>query len=314
MGETLSLLFRRRENATFELQIKESWSGRTIIGDFVPPYTTKQTNFLLKKLNSLATDEQELRDIGQRLFLALCGPNATKDAAASEQSLRAVLRGTIQRTLKRRGTVALTFNFGPDCDEFVRYPWELLHNGDYFLLVSGVFTLSRALLRPDLPVGCELPVHLPMRVLYIGASPSDCEPLETERSYAALEQALTPLLDSGQVFLDRLEPPTFDQLVRYFNSFGGAGTFDDNDTAIPCYVVHFDGHGAYGRLCPNDECETVNEADVRKCIQCGTSLSRVSPQTYLCFCDNEGRNHFINTQSLRELFLSSDLRLPVFSA
>jgi tetratricopeptide (TPR) repeat protein len=316
MGETLNLLFKRRENGTFELEARESWSGHTVIGDFLPPYTTKQLNPLLKKLNSLDMDDQELRDIGLRLFLALCGTDSTKSnsTVSPEQSVCSVLRGTIQRTIKRRGTVALALCFGPGCDEFVRYPWELLHNGDYFLLASGIFTLSRALLRPDLPVGCELPVHLPMRVLYIGASPSDCAPLETERSYAALEQALTPLLDAGQVFLDRLEPPTFDQLVRYFNSYGGVGTLDDNDTTIPCYVVHFDGHGAYGRLCPDDECETVNEAEARKCEECGTSLSRVKPQTYLCFCNDEGRNHFINTQALRELFVSSDLRLAVFSA
>jgi tetratricopeptide (TPR) repeat protein len=316
MGETLNLLFKRRENGTFELQAQESWSGHTVAGDFIPPYTTRLLNLLLKKLNSLDMDDQELRDIGLRLFSALCGTDITKtkSSASSAQSVCSVLRGTIQRTIKRRGTVALTLCFGPGCDEFVRYPWELLHNGDYFLLASGIFTLSRALLRPDLPVGCELPVHLPMRVLYISASPSDCAPLETERSYEALEQALTPLLDAGQVFLDRLEPPTFDQLVRYFNSYGGVGTLDDNDTTIPCYVIHFDGHGAFGRLCPDDECETVNEAEARKCEQCGTSLARVKPQTYLCFCDDEGRNHFVNAQALRELFVSSDLRLAVFSA
>lgn len=313
MGETLILLFRKRENATFELQVKESWSGRTVTGDFIPPYTTKQVNLLLKKLNSLDSNDQELREVGQRLFAALCG-EGNPDATVCEVSVRSVLRGVIQRTLKRRGTVALTFSFGPGCDEFVRYPWELLHNGDYFLLVSGIFTLSRALLRPDLPGGCELPVHPPMRVLYIGASPIDCAPLETERSYEALEQALAPLIDAGHVFLDRLEPPTFDQLVRYFNSYGGAGVFDDTDTTIPCYVVHFDGHGAYGRLCPNEDCETVNEADARKCVKCATALTRVTPQTYLCFCDDQGRNRFIDTQSLRELFLSSDLRLAVFSA
>jgi tetratricopeptide (TPR) repeat protein len=316
MGETLNLLFRSRENGTYELQVKENWSGRTVCGSFVPPYTSKQLNAVLKKLNNLDSSYQELREIGQRLFLALCGSETpgTNRPEASEQSVQAVLRSVIQRTLKRRGTVALTFCFSPGCDEFVRYPWELLHNGDHFLLVSGIFTLTRAFLRPDMPVGCELPVHPPMRVLYIGASPINCAPLETEQSFAALERGLAPLIETGQVFLDRLEPPTFDQLVRYLSSYGGAGMLDDSDTAIPCYVVHFDGHGAYGRLCPADGCETVNEVESRKCVECGTSLSRVKPQTYLCFCDDEGYNRFIDTQSLRDLFLSSDVRLAVFSA
>src|SRR5579885_1435810 len=316
MGETLNLLFRSRDDGTFELQVKESWSGHTVRGSFVPPYTNKQLNILQKKLNNLDSGYQELREIGHRLFLALCGsetPGASR-REASEQSVQAVLRSVIQRTLKRRGTVALTLCFGPGCDEFVRYPWELLHNGDHFLLVSGIFTLTRALLRPDMPTGCELPVSHPLRVLYIGASPVDCAPLETEQSFAQLERALSPLIDSGQVFLDRLEPPTFDQLVRYLSSYGGAGVFDDSDTSIPCYVVHFDGHGAYGRLCPAEGCEALNEAEARKCVACGRSLSRVRPQTYLCFCNDEGYNRFIDTQSLCDLFLSSDVRLAVFAA
>ncbi len=317
MGETLNLLFRSRENGTFEIQIKENWSGRVVSGDFVPPYTSRQLDQLLKKLNDLSNQEsrdQELQEVGQRLFRALCNEQVPGSQDTSVLSVGTVLRGVIQRTLKRRGTVALTLSFGPGCDEFIRYPWELLHNGDYFLLVSGIFTLSRALLRPDLPVGCELPVHLPMRVLYIGAAPTDCAPLEIERSYQALEQAFAPLTEAGQVFLDRLEPPTFDQLVRYFNSYGGASTFDDNDTSIPCYVVHFDGHGAYGRLCPADGCETVNSPEARKCVKCDTGLTRISPQTYLCFCDEDGKKRFITARSLRELLLSSDIRLAVFSA
>jgi tetratricopeptide (TPR) repeat protein len=316
MGETLNLLFEKREDGTYELRVKESWSGRTVSGNFVPPYTNKQLNSLLKKLNSLESAPHELREIGLRLFLALCGseiPGSIR-RESSEQSVQAVLRSVIQRTLKRRGTVALTFCFGTGCEEFVRYPWELLHNGDHFLLVSGIFTLTRALLGEQSFAGCELPVHLPMRILYIGASPIDCAPLETESSFQALERGLATLLENGQIMLDRLEPPTFDELVRYLNSYGGAGVLDDNETAIPCYVVHFDGHGAYGRLCPQEGCETVNEAEARKCAKCGSSLGRIRPQTYLCFCDDDGYNRFIDTHSLCDLFLSSDVRLAVFSA
>ena len=73
MGETLNLQFRTREDGTFELQVKESWSGHIVKGDFIPPYNARQLNALLKKLNTLESDDRELREIGQRLFLALCG-------------------------------------------------------------------------------------------------------------------------------------------------------------------------------------------------------------------------------------------------
>ncbi len=316
MGETLTLLFRKRREDVYEVQVRESWSGRTVIGSFIPPYSSKQIDALQKKLNTLRSDDSELRVIGRHLFSALCGTEDTSVGhhEVSEQSVQSVLRSVIQRTLRRRGTVALTFCFEPDCDEFVRYPWELLHNGDHFLLASGIFTLTRALLQPDMPLGCELPVHLPMRVLYIGSSPSDHAELETERSFNALQNGLSPLLDNEQVLLDRLEPPTFDELVRYLNSYGGASTLDDTDTAIPCYAVHFDGHGAYGRLCTKNDCEKLNDASARKCVDCGASLARIKPQTYLCFCNEFGCNRYIDTRSLRELFLSSDVRLAVFSA
>ena len=170
------------------------------------------------------------------------------------------------------------------------------------------------MLRPGSPVGCELPVHPPFRMLYISASPSDCVPLETERSFETMEQALTPLIDAGQVFLDRLEPPTFGQLVRYISLYGGASMLDDSDIIIPCYVMHFDGHGAYGRLCPKDGCHTMNRPEAEKCRRCSASLNHVMLQTYLCFCNEDGTKHYIDTQSLRDLLLSSDVRLAVFSA
>ena len=143
-GETLTLLFRSREDGTFELQVKESWSGRTASGSFVPPYTNRQLNALQKKLNSLESRDDDLREIGHRLFLALCGSETpgTSRREASEQSVQSMLRSVIQRTLRRRGTVAMTFGFTAGCGEFVRYPWELLHNGEHFLIASGIFTLT----------------------------------------------------------------------------------------------------------------------------------------------------------------------------
>src|SRR5437763_33587 len=288
MGETLNLQFRTREDGTFELQVKESWSGHIVKGDFIPPYNARQLNALLKKLNTLESDDRELREIGQRLFLALCGtpsPGASlRDSA--EHSVQAMLRSVIQRTLGRRGTVALTLSFAPECDEFVAYPWELLHNGEHFLLASGVFTLTRALLRPDMPSQCELPIYPPLRMLYIGSSPVDLPPLETEQSYESLRRGLAPLIEEEQLSLDRLDPPTFDALVSYLSSFGGASAIDEDESIVPCYAIHFDGHGAFGRLCPAEDCDEMNDVDARKCSACQEPLSKVKAQTYLCFCDH----------------------------
>jgi len=315
MGETLYLLFKKRDDNTYELQVRENWSGHMARGSFVPPYSTGQLNALHKKLNALESGEQQLRAVGQRLFQALCGSEktATLRDESAEQSVQAMLRRVIQRTLRHRGTVALTFSFAPGCDEFVRYPWELLHNGEHFLLASGVFTLTRALLRPDEPVSNELPVRTPLRILYLSATPGDCVSLDTGRSLEALGRALANLTETEDVILDKLEQVTYDQLVEYMASYGGVSRLNDAETTIPCYVVHFDGHGAYGRLCPNTHCGRLNEIDARQC-DCGASLKGSKPQTYLSFCDEEGNNRYIDTQTLRDLFASSDVRLAVLSA
>src|SRR5579884_4327919 len=110
MGETLNLLFRSRENGTFEIQIKENWSGRVASGDFVPPYTKRQLDQLQKRLNNPSNQEgrdQELQEVGQHLFRALCNEQTSGSRDTEALSVGAMLRGVIQRTLKRRGTVAL---------------------------------------------------------------------------------------------------------------------------------------------------------------------------------------------------------------
>src|SRR5215831_3485794 len=129
MGETLNLLFRKCDDGSFELQAKESRSGRVIRGSFDPPFQPRQLNALLRKLNTFESDDRELREIGQRLYYSLfdSAPSSPDRREASEQSIRAVLRSVIQGALGRRESVALTLSFMAECHEFVRYPWELLH-------------------------------------------------------------------------------------------------------------------------------------------------------------------------------------------
>jgi hypothetical protein len=158
MGETLNLQFHRREDGSFEIQVKESWSGHLVRGDFIPPFNARQLHKLLRKLNTQESSERELIEIGRRLFDALCGVNAASIAVdastkaglpgklplrsggagargSAEHSVQAMLRSVIQRTLRRRGTVALTLIFEEGCEAFISYPWELLHNDEHFLLV-----------------------------------------------------------------------------------------------------------------------------------------------------------------------------------
>ena len=48
-----------------------------------------------------------------------------------------------------------------------------------------------------------------------------------------MEQGLSSLREDNRLLLDRLDPPTFDELVRYLNSRGGAGAYDERIYPIP---------------------------------------------------------------------------------
>jgi hypothetical protein len=78
MGETLNILFQTCEDSSFEVQIQESWSGHTVHGKFIPPYTPRQLQALHKKLGALTTSHEDLREIGCRLFTSLGGSGAKK--------------------------------------------------------------------------------------------------------------------------------------------------------------------------------------------------------------------------------------------
>ena len=82
MGETLNILFCACDDGTYEVRLKGGWSGGTVCGQFVPPYTSRQVGTLQKKLNTLATGDHELRSIGQRLFKSLCGADASRNIQA----------------------------------------------------------------------------------------------------------------------------------------------------------------------------------------------------------------------------------------
>ena len=163
-------------------------------------------------------------EVGYRLFSALCGFDTTSPmwSEPTDLSVQRVFNTIIRHALKQHETVALVLGFGLGCDQLVHYPWELLHDGDHFLLALGVFTLSRVLQRSDSSGNSEFPVHSPFRILSIAPSRTNGLSLESEHSFEVVQQALAPLISGGQVVLSQLEPPTFGQLAHYLDLHNGA--------------------------------------------------------------------------------------------
>ena len=76
-----------------------------------------------------------------------------------------------------------------------------------------------------------------LRVLVIPARPSDLPSSDYDDGAAILS-----VISSARVQVDELRPATLEALSRYLSTQPGE--------AGP-HILHFDGHGAFGRHCPN---------------------------------------------------------------
>jgi len=74
----------------------------------------------------------------------------------------------------------------------------------------------------NIGAGCELPVHPPDALAVYWSPPLDCPPLETARSFEALQRGLSRLVEDGHIFLDTLPAPTF-ELTGALSQLSGGG-------------------------------------------------------------------------------------------
>ena len=163
-------------------------------------------------------------EVGRRLWQTLL----------SDSEVAALLATDLANAQQASEPLPLILTTGPADVPLAALPWELLHDDDAFLLPPAQVALTRqvAFGRPT-PV---LRVKPPLRILLIEARPVGVPPLPSGQEAASLQNALAPLLQAGQVVIERLTPPTFEHL---------AGRLADTDDV---QIVHFDGHGGFGAL------------------------------------------------------------------
>lgn len=168
---------------------------------------------------TLTPAEAGVRKFGQDIFDALL----SGDVRSSYD--------TSCREARRRGQ-GLRLKLRIRAPEMARLPWEYLYDGR----VGEYVSLSR-----DTPVVRfletshtiePLTVNPPLRVLAMIVSPTDLEPLQTDRERERVERALGPLEDAGLAELTWLEGETWRDLQRAMR----AGTW---------HVFHFIGHGGF---------------------------------------------------------------------
>ncbi|GCE76391.1 CHAT domain-containing protein [Cellulomonas biazotea] len=155
--------------------------------------------------------------LGRALFDALFATDA-RDLLVTARNLAAERGGALR--------VRLQLDQAP---EVAALPWELLLHGSNFLVhTAGVYVVRYA--DATEPVG-PAPLGDRLRILVVAASPTDRTPLDVDREYAALQDAVAPLGDA--VHLHRLEQPTLDGLQAALKK-------------EQWHVLHFVGHGGAG--------------------------------------------------------------------
>ncbi len=231
----------------------------------------------------LDEEEQRLATYGQRLYGFLFGDG---------EKLRAFLEFTDAYRRQARLTLAMHGNAAA----LWRLPWEYLHDGDDFLALHGRFLLSRVpegLGQLDPP-----PAPLPLRVLVVVSAPDDQHPLDTEEEIGVIQQALDEAVRQGRVRVSYLDDATLEAVGDALRRFQP-------------HVLHYTGHGVYGRLCPR--CRAMNHGRSDVC-KCEADLKKVLPTSFLALEDESGKTKSADIRELRpHLKAVPDLRLVVLS-
>lgn len=169
------------------------------------------------------------------------------DGASPEEAggelFRAVFQGELLKAFqgcldKARGRPGMRIRLRlNDVPQLAGLPWEYLYDaeGRGFLALSGRTPVVRYL---EMSEGLgTLLVEPPLRVLAVISTPQGYRELaEADEEWRRLGVALQPLLASGRIEIERLEPPTPEALEARLQS------------GPPVHVLHFVGHGGFSEL------------------------------------------------------------------
>jgi hypothetical protein len=240
--------------------------------------------------------------VGETLFAAFFPPGGLREG------LRAALNAG-----KPESPARVELRFGANAVELGAYPWELLHDpARGFLFASRRAALIRY-------VTCELPAP---RLLTLGATDAlrlllvTCRPIDPtlpllmDAERQAIEAGLAEPQADGRIQIEELPAAsptrsTWELLSEYLATHAGADA---------PHVVHFDGHGGYGRRCarPPAGCGILNPADSAVC-GCGRRLDG-PPQGYLAFEERNKRPHWVSSREVSNALADAGVRLAVLTA
>jgi len=253
----------------------------------------------------LAEDRRAFRPdmqarIGHALYQTLFPPGS---------QVEAVLRVALASVEKSRTQLHIQLIIPPEEVQLAAYPWELAHDARGFLSLRHI-AFSRYLAWGAVPP--DLASMGRVNVLLISSPAFDSarglHPLPFQERQA-IRRGLEAARRDGFIHLDELREVTLDALRVYLSEQRGM--------AAP-HVLHFDGHGYFGRRCNNVlpswlPCHQIHPANAVSCITCGALLPE--PQGYLVFAREAAVPDYVSATEMGALLQHySNVALVVLSA
>ncbi|MFZ1242122.1 MAG: CHAT domain-containing protein, partial [Anaerolineae bacterium] len=162
-----------------------------------------------------------LTDVGTRLF-----------EAVFQDKVQTLLAASLSSVAQEGAGLRLRLRFEKDAADLATLPWETLYDPTQGHFV-GLGEQSPILRYLSLPRSrSALLVEPPLRVLAVLSSPADLPPLNMEREWQAIQDALAGLTAGGKFVLERLTTPSLTAL-------------QDRLLGEPVHILHFVGHGVF---------------------------------------------------------------------
>lgn len=202
------------------------------------------------------------------------------------------------RIAQQKGKVVCQLVFDPVDIVLSQFPWELIHDGNMFMVpIKSGMELVRCINSPA-PVK-ELKLNYPLKVLYLAPRPDDDDYLPQGSEKQSIESGMMTLSQNDLAGIKELSSPTYSALEEELSS----GIF---------HILHFDGHSSYSRCCPN--CQLEHYPSEATCQQCGESLVEEKAYGYIHFENEMGLLDKIKVDDFKVLVANSGIQLIVLTS
>lgn len=326
MGLSVTILFHNRIDGNRSI-IVSRMNEDPIIQDFSLPFRKEECNAVLHLLETLNyPDGQKYLSIEEKLLLINIRNNPNDPSYWSEGTVlpdilqqigfrlyNSIFHGPVGEAFREsyykilgdgdQSKLRLIFQFEPTDTEASRYPWELLRQEIKSpLLILNRISFIRQILSTE-PLG-EINFSNPIRTMAVVSRPKNMPVIPSDEGATIKKILRSQNIPSAYKWIE--VPPHFFDFINAVIDYQPG-------------IIHFDGHGAFGRFCP--ECkskglETFTTWHENICgnNQCKFDLTDIPSTGYLIFEDKDNRAAFISATQIGDRLAGKGVKLITLSA